>query len=66
MMRYLIANFQKTFREINYKYNVFNVFNYTKPLLKNNDILSDNIFVRKKIPFNEQWENKDFYRKNAK
>jgi len=66
MMRYLIANFQKTFREINYKYNVFNVFNYTKPLLKKNDILSDNIFVRKKIPINEQWENKDFYRKNAK
>ena len=65
-MRYLIANFQKTFREINYKYNVFNVFNFTKLLLKNNDILSDNIFVRKKIPFNEQWENKDFYRKNAK
>ena len=57
--------FSNSFREMNYK---FNMFNFTKPLLKDNDILKDNILVKckKKIPFNEQWENKDFYRKNAK
>ena len=68
-MRYFISRFSNTFTntitEMNYK---FNIFNFTKPLLKDNDILKDNIFVKskKKIPFNEQWENKDFYRKNAK
>jgi len=69
MMRYFISRFSNTFtntfREMNYK---FNMFNFTKPLLKDNDILKDNILVKykKKIPFNEQWENKDFYRKNEK
>ena len=69
MMRYFITRFTNTFTntitEMNYK---FNMFNFTKPLLKDNDILKDNILVKskKKIPFNEQWENKDFYRKNAK
>ena len=69
MMRYFISRFSNTFtntfREMNYK---FNMFNFTKPLLKDNDILKDNILVKskKRIPFNEQWENKDFYRKNAK
>ena len=67
MMRHFITRFTNTFtfREMNYK---FNMFNFTKPLLKDNDILKDNILVKykKKIPFNEQWENKDFYRKNEK
>ena len=71
-MRYFITRVTNTFtnnfifREMNYK---FNMFNFTKPLLKDNDILKDNIFVKskkKRIPFNEQWENKDFYRKNEK
>ena len=67
MMRHFITRFTNTFtfREMNYK---FNMFNFTKPSLKDNDILKDNILVKykKKIPFNEQWENKDFYRKNEK
>ena len=69
MMRYFITRFTNTFTntitEMNYK---FNMFNFTKPLLKDNDILKDNILVKskKRIPFNEQWENKDFYRKNEK
>ena len=68
-MRYFITRvtntFTNTITEMNYK---FNMFNFTKPLLKDNDILKDNILVKskKRIPFNEQWENKDFYRKNAK
>ena len=68
-MRYFITRFTNTFTntitEMNYK---FNMFNFTKPLLKDNDILKDNILVKskKRIPFNEQWENKDFYRKNEK
>jgi len=67
MMRYFISRFTNTFTEMNYRYK-FNIFNFTKPLFKDNDILKDNILVKykKKIPFNEQWENKDFYRKNAK
>ena len=69
-MRYF-SIFMKTFNnkytnkftEMIYKYNIYN---YTKPLLKDNDILKDNILSKskKKIPFNEQWETKGFYRKN--
>ena len=55
---------QNTFRRLNLKYNIF----HNSKLLKENDILRDNILVRSRrnIPYNEQWENKDFYRKNAK
>ena len=70
-MRYFITRvtntFTNTFTSMNYKYK-FNMFNFTKSFLKDNDILKDNILVKskKRIPFNEQWENKDFYRKNEK
>ena len=67
-MRYF-SRFMKTFTN---KYtNIFTEmiykYNYTKPL-KDNDILKVNILDKsnKKIPFNEQWETKDFYRKNTK
>ena len=53
---------QNAMSRLNFKYNIFN----HSPLIKDIDILRDNILVKKKIPFNEQWENKDFYRKNAK
>ena len=55
---------QNTFRRLNLKYNIF----HNSKLLKENDILRDNILVRsrRQIPYNQQWENKDFYRKNAK
>lgn len=57
---------QNTFRRLNLKYNIF----HNSKLLKENDILRDNILVRSRpsrhIPYNQQWENKDFYRKNAK
>ena len=68
-MRYF-SRFMKTFNNNKYtnKFTemVYNIYNYTKPLLKDNDILKDNILSKskKKIPFNEQWETKDFYRKN--
>ena len=67
MMRHFISRFTNTFTSMNYKYK-FNIFNFTKPFLKDNDILKDNILVKskKKISFNDQWENKDFYRKNEK
>ena len=58
----------KPFTNNKYTEMIYNIFNYTKPLLKDNDILKDNILSKskKKIPFNEQWETKGFYRKNAK
>ena len=66
-MRYF-SRFMKPFTNNKYTEMIYNIFNYTKPLLKDNDILKDNILSKskKKIPFNEQWETKDFYRKNTK
>ena len=71
MMRYF-TRFTQTFNEIKIlynKYNKFNKYNIIKSDLIKHDFKNDSLIIYKpnkkiNIPFNEQWENKDFIKKD--
>ena len=68
-MRYYITRFTQTFNEIKILYNKFNfiksdlIKHDLKNSLKNDKLIIYRPHKKINIPFNEQWETKDFIKK---
>jgi len=71
MMKYIITRYTNLVKNPFINNNIFDFINLFRNISpKKNDALviydESNSVIRKKIPFNEQWETKDFYKKNEK
>ena len=73
-MKNLITRYTNYFKSNPFKFinnNIFDFNNLFRNIIpkKNNSLViygDANSLLKKKIPFNEQWESKDFYKKDEK